>query len=138
MATFFPAGMVKEISLKMGRFGWYPKLTLSKVMEPPFKTRSLAPTLSYDRYQRWSRRLQCRYPYFRRRVLSLDIKQDFHIQQALPQFPVHRSQEVEWQGKLEDKLIDHHKISHSHGSYEFQGQKHIALSSYNIDKKFTI
>ena len=39
MATFFPAGTVKERLVKMGRVGWYAKETLSKRMEPPWRWR---------------------------------------------------------------------------------------------------
>lgn len=35
MATFFPAGMVKLRSRKMGREGWYPNVTFSKRIDPP-------------------------------------------------------------------------------------------------------
>jgi len=87
-------------------------------MEPPFIVRSLAPILSYDRFQQWLRSPERRYSHFRRLVLGLDVKQDFHIQQTLPQFSIHCSQEVEWQGKLKHKLIDHYEITNSHGSYE--------------------
>lgn len=47
-ATFLPAGMVKDRSRKMGRSGWYAKLTFSKRMEPPVKARGFAPGMSYE------------------------------------------------------------------------------------------
>jgi len=39
MATFFPAGTVKERLVNMGREGWYAKETFSKRMEPPWRCR---------------------------------------------------------------------------------------------------
>ncbi len=47
-ATLFPAGMVNEMSRKMGRSGWYPKLTFSKVIAPPWRLTGLASGLSCD------------------------------------------------------------------------------------------
>jgi len=128
--------MVKEMSLKMRRFGWYPKLTLSKVIEPPSRIRSPAPTLSCGRFQRQFMSLERIYSYLWRLVLGLDVKKDLHVQQALPQLPVHCPQEVEWQRKLEHKLVDHYKIAHSHGSYKSRNQ--YITSSRMVGVTFTI
>lgn len=42
IATFLPAGMVKETFRKMGRSGWYPKATFSKRISPPVRDSGLA------------------------------------------------------------------------------------------------
>jgi len=47
MATFFPAGTVKERFRKMGRSGWYANATFSNLMEPPSSCRGLASGASY-------------------------------------------------------------------------------------------
>lgn len=33
--VFRPAGIVNEMSLKIGRSGWYPKVTFSNLISPP-------------------------------------------------------------------------------------------------------
>lgn len=47
MATFLPAGTVKERFRKMGRSGWYPNVTFSKRIEPPLILRGGALGLSW-------------------------------------------------------------------------------------------
>lgn len=48
MATFLPAGTVKETLRKMGRSGWYPKETFSKRISPPVRLSGFEAGESWD------------------------------------------------------------------------------------------
>jgi len=60
MATFLPAGTENDKLRKMGRSGWYAKLTFSNRMEPPRKFSGWAFGTSYVKFSRRKRvRVKC-------------------------------------------------------------------------------
>lgn len=50
--VFRPAGIVNEMSLKIGRSGWYPKVTFSNLISPPVTLSGGASGLLYKRRER--------------------------------------------------------------------------------------
>ena len=62
---------------------------------------------------------------------------DFHVHQALPKFTIHRAEEIEREGELENELIDHDEVSDCHcacGAWR-RGVSGIDLLNTRTEKK---
>lgn len=98
-------------------------MTSLKEMEPPLRLRGRALRGSCEANERGSQ--SRRTPAGRERetdldgsVLKLEVEENLHVDETLPEFSVDGSEEVERQRELEDELVDHDKIADRHGAWK--------------------
>ena len=71
-----------------------------------------------------------------RRVFRLEVKEYFHVKQALSHLTIDGTKEVQWQGKLEDQLIDHDQVADGHRAtdYTLCGHEHHQSQSTRVNR----
>jgi hypothetical protein len=107
---------VNERSRKIGRDGWYPNATFSKDICPPESVRGFASggscglDLAEKLHDEGRENLSgC--------VFGLEIEENLHVQQTLPDLAIDGAEKVERHGQLEYELVDHYQIANGHRPY---------------------